>query len=91
MADKAKTTQERQSKQTLAKKLQAKRKANAFHSARFLSERSKIDGLGNVALPLAEAIEKINETSSTKFNRFMHFFFALSAIRYPTNSYTIKI
>lgn len=68
MADNAKTTSERQSKHTLTKKLQKARKERTFHSTRFNSEQSKIEALDKANLPLADAIQMVKDTASTKFD-----------------------
>ncbi len=62
MAEKAKTTQERQSKQTLKKKLNQSKP----HSARYEKMADKIDSTKSYSLN--EALTLIKETANTKFD-----------------------
>ncbi len=77
MADNAKTTQERVSRKTLDKKLQKARKERTFHSNRFNAEAAKVDA--NAILPLADAIAKVKETASTKFDSSVELHIHLTA------------
>lgn len=65
MADTPKVSQERVSKQTLKKQLNKKRASVSPRSKRYDSELAKV---GADALVLAEAITKVKETASTKFD-----------------------
>lgn len=68
MADNAKTTGERQSKQTLKHKLAQTRKEPKKHSARFLTAEEKVGSATTQPLPLADAIALAKETATTKFD-----------------------
>lgn len=68
MAETANTSRERQSKQTLRRKLNETRKDPKKHSARYLGLESKVDEAAKQPLPLAEAIKLAKETSTTKFD-----------------------
>ncbi len=77
MAEKQKETGERKSKQTLAKQLVQKRKDPQPHSKRYLSEAGKIHDKNN--WKLADAVQFIKETASTKFDSSVELHLHLTA------------
>jgi large subunit ribosomal protein L1 len=66
--DKNKTSGERQSRQTIAKRLAEKRKDPKKHSARYLALEAKLGDAAVKPQPLADAINLVKETATTKFD-----------------------
>lgn len=66
MAEEKNATKQRVSRRTLEKHLAEKRKEPKVHSARYVKEAEKLDGVGSI--PLNDAIGKVKSTASTKFD-----------------------
>jgi large subunit ribosomal protein L1 len=77
MAEDTKATKERVSKLTLRKRLNDKRKEPKAHSARFLALDEKVNS--NEPLSLDQAIEKVKETATTKFDSSVELHLHLTA------------